>query len=151
MTTQTEALKLAHEELKHIKDWCLRRTGIGLVDENVLAKVEEALANHIEDNLTMVAQPEQEPVAWIVGDDLTIRADWVEGLNWKGSWVDVGRAIPKQWTPVLYTTPPQRKPLTHEAIATVYWGATGQSLRPQDNVLAHKFARAIEAAHGIKA
>ena len=49
----------------------------------------------------------------------------------------------------LYTTPPQRKPLTDEAIATVYWGATGQSLRPQDNVLAHNFARAIEAAHGI--
>ena len=47
-------------------------------------------------------------------------------------------------------TPPQSKPLTDEAIATVYWGATGQSLRPQDNVLAHKFARAIEAAHGIK-
>ena len=45
---------------------------------------------------------------------------------------------------------PQREPLTDEAIATVYWGATGQSLRPQDNVLAHKFAKAIEAAHGIK-
>jgi hypothetical protein len=51
----------------------------------------------------------------------------------------------------LYTSPPaQRKPLTDEAIATVYWGATGQSLRPQDNVLAHNFARSIEAAHGIK-
>ena len=51
----------------------------------------------------------------------------------------------------LYTTPQQRTwvGLTDEAIATVYWGATGQSLRPQDNVLAHKFARAIEAAHGI--
>jgi hypothetical protein len=49
------------------------------------------------------------------------------------------------------TSPPaQRKPLTDEAIATVYWGATGQSLRPQDNVLAHNFARSIEAAHGIK-
>jgi hypothetical protein len=43
----------------------------------------------------------------------------------------------------------QREPLTDVQIATVYWGATGQSLRPQDNVLAHKFARAIEAAHGI--
>lgn len=54
------------------------------------------------------------------------------------------------WLP-LYTSPSaQRKPLTDEAIATVYWGATGQSLRPQDNVLAHNFARSIEAAHGIK-
>jgi transposase len=50
----------------------------------------------------------------------------------------------------LYTIPQQRKPLTDEAIATVYRGATGQSLRPQDNVLAHKFAKAIEATHGIK-
>ena len=50
----------------------------------------------------------------------------------------------------LYARPQPRKPLADEAIATVYWGATGQSLRPQDNVLAHKFARAIEAAHGIK-
>jgi len=50
----------------------------------------------------------------------------------------------------LYHTSPHCKPLTDEAIATVYWGATGQSLRPQDNVLAHNFARAIEATHGIK-
>jgi hypothetical protein len=64
-------------------------------------------------------------------------------------------APPKAYVPddakPLYTSPPaQRKPLTDEAIATVYWGATGQSLRPQDNVLAHNFARSIEAAHGIK-
>lgn len=39
-------------------------------------------------------------------------------------------------------------PLTDEQIATVYFGATEQSLRPQDNVLAHKFARAIEFQHG---
>jgi hypothetical protein len=44
----------------------------------------------------------------------------------------------------------QRKPLTDEQIATVYWGATGQSLSPQDKVLVHKFARAIEQAHNIK-
>lgn len=41
-------------------------------------------------------------------------------------------------------------PLSDEQITTVYFGATGQSLRPQDNVLAHKFARAIEHQHGIK-
>ena len=40
-------------------------------------------------------------------------------------------------------------PLSDEQIATVYFGATEQSLRPQDNVLAHKFARAIEFQHGI--
>lgn len=40
-------------------------------------------------------------------------------------------------------------PLSDEQIATVYFGATGQSLRPQNSVLAHKFARAIEHQHGI--
>lgn len=40
-------------------------------------------------------------------------------------------------------------PLSDEQIATVYFGATGQSLRPQDNVLAHKFTKAIEQQHGI--
>lgn len=40
-------------------------------------------------------------------------------------------------------------PLTEVQIATVYFGATEQSLRPQDNVLAHKFARLVEFQHGI--
>lgn len=40
-------------------------------------------------------------------------------------------------------------PLSDEQIATVYFGATGQSLRPQDSVLAHKFAKAIQQQHGI--
>jgi hypothetical protein len=60
------------------------------------------------------------------------------------------RKMHKGWTFEFTSPPAQRKPLTDEAIATVYWGATGQSLRPQDNVLAHNFARSIEAAHGIK-
>jgi hypothetical protein len=51
----------------------------------------------------------QEPVAWMVDDYLCMRADWIDRLNWKGVWVDVGRAIPDSWTAVLYTThPPQR-------------------------------------------
>lgn len=39
-----EAMKLALDELNHIKQWCLRSIGIGLVNENVLAAIEEALA-----------------------------------------------------------------------------------------------------------
>jgi len=60
------------------------------------------------------------------------------------------RGLSQQPAPQRSEDTTQKKPLTDEAIATVYWGATGQSLRPQDNVLAHKFAKAIEAAHGIK-
>jgi hypothetical protein len=60
------------------------------------------------------------------------------------------------WTPnegdKLYTTPPaaQRKPLTNGEIYTAYVEAANQTLRPQDERIAFAFARAIEAAHGIK-
>lgn len=49
-----------------------------------------------------------------------------------------------------FTEAPQRKPLMDWEISNVYFDATGQGLRLQDKALAHKFARAIEAAHGIK-
>ena len=54
------------------------------------------------------AQTEQEPVAWLDGPHLVVRSDMRERLNYKGPWVDLGRAIPDKWTPLLYTTPPQR-------------------------------------------
>jgi len=49
-------MTLALDEFKHIKQWCLRSIGIGLVNENVLAALEEALAK----------QEQGEPVAWWV-------------------------------------------------------------------------------------
>ena len=71
-----------------------------------------------------LAQPEQEPVAWMWRDGtVTSDSDRADGT----------------WTP-LYTTPPQRKPLTDEEIGRV----AGDSLD------AWSCARAIEAAHGIK-
>ena len=46
-----------------------------------------------------------------------------------------------------YTTPPQRKPLTDEHIGVI-------AIKSQDGISPHddtlRFARAIEAAHGIK-
>ena len=89
---------------------------------------------------------QQEPVAWPC---LIAEADFSEDtVTLAMQCTDYKVSAGKHW---LSNTPPaQRKPLTDEAIATVYWGATGQSLRPQDNVLAHNFARSIEAAHGIK-
>ena len=42
-----EAMTLALEEFKHIKQWCLRSIGIGLVNENVLAALEEALKQEL--------------------------------------------------------------------------------------------------------
>ena len=53
---------------------------------------------------------------------------------------------------VLYTTPPaaQRQPLTDEQIRDLWsWSATTEAERTA-NTQQHAFARAIEAAHGIK-
>ena len=79
-----------------------------------------------------LAQPEQEPVAIVDAND---DGYWAEILPDRS--VKVGQ--------LLYTTPPQRKPLTDEEIASIYMNHTDRPLHAQWN-----FARAIEAAHGIK-
>ena len=83
-----------------------------------------------------LAQPEQEPVAWINEHGHSDR-----GLD---AILD-----PTGWTP-LYAHPPQRKPLTEDEIFRVayaefpYWSQDIQS------AFVTQFARAIEKAHGIK-
>jgi hypothetical protein len=85
-----------------------------------------------------LAKPEQEPVAW----------RWKERINGDfDSWVVTSsepppHAIEKQ---PLYTAPPQRQPLTDEqiyAIRDAYAGHLKWGIKD--------FARAIEAAHGIR-
>ena len=79
-----------------------------------------------------LAQPEQEPVAWVVYS--SAENDIV--------WADKGKRL-KQNTP-LYTTPPQRKPLTDEEIDEL-----SRSMVKGDKSV-NWLCRAIEAAHGIK-
>ena len=91
------------------------------------------------DQYKLLAQPEQEPVAV------------VETI---GGYPDESAHVAKWLVPYkslkagdkLYTTPPQRKPLTDEQIRQIMQslGWTGEA--PSDI----EFARAIEAAHGIK-
>jgi hypothetical protein len=50
-----EAMKQARDELEHIKAWCLRSLGIGLVDENKLTSLSQAIAE----------AEKQEPEAWM--------------------------------------------------------------------------------------
>lgn len=50
------------------------------------------------------------------------------------------------WTP-LYTALPQRKPLTDEEISNIWCKVSNTDFVTADT---HEFARAIEAAHGIK-
>ena len=76
--------------------------------------------------VTPPQRTEQEPVAW-----------W----NDTGTYIDLnvsGRGAP------LYTAPPQRKPLTDEQIESLLMNW------PEDGIAFFEFARAIEAAHGIK-
>ena len=82
-----------------------------------------------------LAQPEQEPVAWKTDDvELYVREDKFGFYN-----------IP------LYTHPPQRKPLTDEEIGNCIDEVNLTSEYGHHHFGWHKqFARAIEAAHGIK-
>ena len=74
-------------------------------------------------------EAQQEPVAWITKT----------GNVWKTKADETD-------TP-LYTTPPQRKPLTDEEISDLWCKVSNTDFVTADT---HVFARAIEAAHGIK-
>ena len=144
-----EALKLALEALEvceqsnYGRNWVwpdtAHPTAMANVKETITA-IKEALAEsearrkefsettkrnmeHVEWYLSTHAP---EPVAWMDSDGDVLSASIVDGTGL--------RNIP------LYTTPPQRKPLTDEQIGRI----AGETLDPWS------CARAIEAAHGIK-
>jgi hypothetical protein len=93
------------------------------------------------------AEPVQEPVAKVE----LMTTGWNPGLATRIVEIDDhfrGRLRPGQ---LLYTAPPQRKPLTKASLLYIYnqlpnWGMDMDRL-PQG---LEKFARAVEAAHGIK-
>ena len=123
----TETEKAIRDFCGHHADWWPSTT-----------QVQEMLA---------LAQPEQEPVAW--GFQNTA----ITGSN---RWMMLREEVPADdqyngalWTP-LYTTPPQRKPLTDEEIYSLadsleIWNEDDEEWILDPNT----FARAIEAAHGI--
>ena len=115
--TQTEALKLALEALQD----AARHLHPAPKQNSAITAIKEALA-----------QPEQEPVA------ITITGKLGNIYSFTGDYsLKKGDKV--------YTTPPQRKPLTDEQIAhataPVFMGG-----KPSLTGI----ARAIEAAHGIK-
>ena len=128
MSKQIEALKLALEALEHEADK-------GNDDAYKLERdaIKEALA-----------QPEQEPVTWrykIV--DVFGRPAWT--LKTPKSDTRVLESQP------LYTTPPQRKPLTDLQIGQILDDPNiAEAHQGHWRVLPFAYARAIEAAHGIK-
>jgi hypothetical protein len=98
--------------------------------QSVVEKIEEALA-----------QPKQEPVAY----SYTSRITGAQGF----SHHPMPRFVDSESWDIkpLYTAPPQRKPLTDEEIRRIELAVQGYTRQPFDVTA---FARAIEAAHGIK-
>jgi hypothetical protein len=95
-----EALKLALEALQPLQN---RRDDTAI--ERSITAIKQALA------------APQEPVAWEDGPHLVVRSDMRDRLNYKGPWVDMGRAIPDKWVPILYTTPPAAQPAPVQPVA----------------------------------
>ena len=94
----------------------------GLSEPYDVLKAQEAIREAL-------AQPEQEPVACV-------------GTNGELMWLNKSKVIYSKPIP-LYTTPPQRKPLSNQKIIEMY-------NEPRSDAEMIEFARAIEAAHGIK-
>ena len=146
-----KALKLALEALETLHDEnmdYLTRNKLGgennqcmVFAREAITAIKEALAQEQEPvaweqfypdigKPKFVAQPEQEPVAWISHNAGLYHFKPDESLD----------PMP------LYTTPPQRKPLPYEQLDSLW-----QNIDTGDFELdIREFARAIEAAHGIK-
>ena len=81
-----------------------------------------------------LAEPEQEPVAWMLMNDTHCH---IMATEWKPEDSDGWKTAP------LYTAPPARKPLTDEEISAIVQSMSAYTWD------AHMLARAIERAHGI--
>jgi len=92
----------------------------------VMVAEQQRMAKRIAE---LEAQPEQEPVALVI-DGVLVKSE-----------------LPEKYTGHLYTAPAQRKPLTVDAIRRIELTVHGYTRQPFD---VKAFARAIEAAHGIK-
>ena len=92
-----------------------------------------------DERARLAEQPaQQEPVAWICEGSSSDEKHAID--YWPGDIEDIPIGTK------LYTTPPaQRKPLTDEQIEAIH-----QSTWIQSTATLNDFARAIEAAHGIK-
>jgi hypothetical protein len=86
----------------------------------------------------IVAQPEQEPVGYWMGEFNDGGAARLYEVPQESVFGRTYRNIP------VYTTPPQRKPLTEQKIGAILEDTNAFGTR------LYTFARAIEAAHGIK-
>ena len=115
--------------------------------ECVLGAYSEAeLADAARRAINYALEANDEPVAWreFDGEGGYYFRTYEHNEDYAAKW-DANNPNHKGWVEPLYTTPPQRKPLTDEEINNLdKW----LEQAPYWRVL--KLARAIEAAHGIK-
>ena len=136
-----QALELALEALQFAL-----HVGFPESSESQIKKGEKASQQHraaITAIKEALAQPEQEPVAWLqigVGPlhEGDVIARTTKPKEWNSEWW--------KFEP-LYTTPPQRKPLTDEEIMNIA-KVSCIGISPHEDTL--NFAKVIEAVHGIK-
>ena len=143
---ERKVIELALEALEIVwnDDECCAMTH--LFTREAITAIKEALAKPEQDIPVMrktsyskhhelsKAQPEQEPVAWVCYGSSDSEMHDVDFEQIDVDALPVGT--------MLYTTPPQRKPLTDEQIYDMY-------NEPRSDAEMLEFARAIEAAHGI--
>jgi hypothetical protein len=106
----------------------------------------EGFANYFADNKkaleAALEQQQAEPVAW---QYKTVEAGVFVSEHRP---VDVSVWQEIEWSKPLYTTPPQRKPLTMDEIGQAWAVADGEHNASAS--VKRRITRAIEAAHGIK-
>ena len=153
--TQTEAIKLAIEWIEKQPE----EITASKYDVNsryvVLRELEAALAQPDQDEVdirsrlyqriheleTQLAREEQEPVAYIHRNEFNeYRLEPTD--NFKITDLPVGVEM------MLYTTPPQRKPLTDEQIWDLHIKMSAALNCKLSDLI--ELTRAVEAAHGIK-
>ena len=136
---QLKVMKLALEALK----WCHGGEPCGTSE--AITAIKEALAEHAMREVQRLGQEiEQEPVAWPC---LIAEADFSQDtVTLTMQCQDYKVSAGKHW---LSTTPPQRKPLTDEEIDKLL-GPFPRYADEWSMTDFIRFARAIEAAHGIK-
>ena len=158
--TEREALKLALDALLEVKSWKSPTRWDGCFDKEITA-IKKALAQPEQEPEPMALEKtvcpfcssewvtaeqhdrkmdrlEQEPVAWAENDgEGNVLWDRESCFSDDPEWLD--NPMP------LYTTPPQRLPLTDEEIILI----VAECASSHQHTDIH-FARAIERAHGIK-
>ena len=134
--TKDEALKLALSTLDEVRQETFR-----LMKDSQTLYSEKKVWEAIYTIKKVLAQPYQEPVAYGTWDTMLGKGHRMMMVR-----LDKGQ---DGCTVPLYTTPSQRKPLTDEEIDCL-WSQSLADTEGETWLPLREFARAIEAAHGIK-